>query len=661
VTRVLIIVQNLPVPFDRRVWLECQALISDGRQVAVVRPKGGGDPAYEVINTVALYKYRPYAPGGSKLSFVTEYAYSFLATAWLTLRARRSGRFGVIQACNPPDIFWPIVLALRALGGTRFVFDHHDLCPERYESRFPDRPKLPHKVPRALERSTHRTADHVIATNEFSRDLAVTRSGKSEDLRGLPRTEEVHVHRRSWRFWLLVLAGVTAAVTAVATVVLPVARPEKAGSVARPEKVGYNGVGLTPLMGWSTWNYIGGDPTRANVEAQAAALKSSGLFAAGYKYVIIDDDYYECPGSQGPAVDQYGRWVVAPSNFPAVDGVPGLEVVANYVHSLGEKIGFYVTPGISDQAVRENTPIEGTPYTADHIADGISEHNYNCGGMQGINYSKPGAQAFIDSWARELASWGADYIKLDGVGSGDIADVKAWSEALRHTGRPIHLELSSSLPIADASTWAKYSNGWRTGPDSECYCGHPFPLTQWGYVQSRFDEVADWAPYGRPGGFNDYDSIELGDGPTDEGITASEEQSMMSLWAMAASPLVINADLTHLDPTDVTYLKNSAVIAVDQDSIDAKRIVDSGNEQVYAKTEKNGDIILGLFNISGSAETTDTVNLARAGLHGSGTATNLWTGASGGTVSGTYSVTLGAGAVQLLRIVPRSGSGSTTK
>ena len=76
-TRVLIIVQNLPVPFDRRVWLECEALISDGHQVAVVCPKGHGDPAHEVINTVELYKYRPYAPGGSKVSFITEYAYSF--------------------------------------------------------------------------------------------------------------------------------------------------------------------------------------------------------------------------------------------------------------------------------------------------------------------------------------------------------------------------------------------------------------------------------------------------------------------------------------------------------------------------------------------------------------------------------------------------------
>jgi len=179
VTRVLIIVQNLPVPFDRRVWLECQALLSAGHQVAVVCPKGDGDPAYQVIDTVELYKYRPYAPGGSKAGFIAEYAYSFLATAWLTLKARRSGRFAVMQACNPPDIFWPIALALRAIDRTRFIFDHHDLCPELYESRFPSGPKLPYKMLRALERRTHRTADHVISTNGSYRDVAVNRSGKA--------------------------------------------------------------------------------------------------------------------------------------------------------------------------------------------------------------------------------------------------------------------------------------------------------------------------------------------------------------------------------------------------------------------------------------------------------------------------------------------------
>jgi glycosyltransferase involved in cell wall biosynthesis len=179
--RVLIIVQNLPVPFDRRVWLECQALVSAGYRVAVVCPKGKDDPGYEVIDLVELYKYRPYAPGGSKLSFIAEYAYSFLATAWGTLKARRSGRFAVIQACNPPDIFWPLGLAFRVLEGTRFVFDHHDLCPELYRSRFPQGPRLPHKGLLALERRTHRAADHVIATNDSYREIAITRGGKRAD------------------------------------------------------------------------------------------------------------------------------------------------------------------------------------------------------------------------------------------------------------------------------------------------------------------------------------------------------------------------------------------------------------------------------------------------------------------------------------------------
>ena len=179
--RILIIVQNLSVPFDRRVWLECQALISAGYRVAVVCPKGRGEPAYEVINSVELYRYRPYAPGGSKVSFIAEYAYSFLATTWKALKARRSGRFAVVQACNPPDIFWPLAQAFRATEGTRFVFDHHDLCPELFQSRFPAGPKLPYKGLLALERRTHQAADHVIATNDSYREIAMTRGGKRAD------------------------------------------------------------------------------------------------------------------------------------------------------------------------------------------------------------------------------------------------------------------------------------------------------------------------------------------------------------------------------------------------------------------------------------------------------------------------------------------------
>jgi len=437
-----------------------------------------------------------------------------------------------------------------------------------------------------------------------------------------------------------------------------------AAAGSAPARAESNGVGATPAMGWSSWSFIRHDPTASDIEAQASALVSSGLAAAGYDYVNIDDFWYDCPGSQGPDVDSYGRWVTDATEFPpGPDGENGIEVVANYVHSLGLKFGLYVTPGLSDQAVAENTPIEGTSYTADEIATSTSENNYNCGGMTGINYSEPGAQAFVDSWADEFASWGVDYVKLDGVGDSDVGDVEAWSAALEQTGRPIHLELSNSLDMANAATWAQYSNGWRTGGDIECYCSSTssYPLTDWSNVQGRFAQVAQWQPYGGPGAFNDYDSIEVGNGAADDGITDPEAQSQLSLWAMAASPLLLGTDLTNLDSTELGYLENSSVIAVDQDGIDARRVVSNVNQQVFAKTEQNGDVILGLFNYSGTASQTVTVSLAAAGIDGSATATDLWTGDSAGTLSGTYSATLGPGAVQLLKLVPVSGTqGATT-
>jgi glycosyltransferase involved in cell wall biosynthesis len=177
--RVLIIVQNLPVPFDRRVWLECRTLSEAGYQVVVVCPKGPSDPGYAVLDGVELYKYRPYAPGGGKASFVVEYVYSFLATLLLTMKAARKGRFDVIQSANPPDIFWPIGILFRATHGSRFVFDHHDLCPETYSSRFPGGSKLIFRALCFLERRTVRTADHVISTNDSYRATVIERDGVS--------------------------------------------------------------------------------------------------------------------------------------------------------------------------------------------------------------------------------------------------------------------------------------------------------------------------------------------------------------------------------------------------------------------------------------------------------------------------------------------------
>jgi alpha-galactosidase len=416
-----------------------------------------------------------------------------------------------------------------------------------------------------------------------------------------------------------------------------------------------------PAMGWSSWSFLRSGPTAAKVEAQAKALASSGLHADGYDYVNLDDFWYDCPGGQGPDVDANGRWMTNASTFPPSGSTNGIQVVANYVHSLGLKFGLYVTPGISDQAVADKSPIAGTSYTANEIADGDSENNYNCGGMQGIDYSKPGAQAFINSWADEFASWGVDYLKLDGVGSFDTADVQAWSTALNQSGRPILLELSNSLNINDGTTWSSLANSWRTGGDVECYCGSngsSYPLTDWNNVSARFNAAASWQPYAGNGGWNDYDSTEVGNGSND-GLTAPERQTQLSLWSLASAPLLLGVDLTNLDSGDLALLKNTAVIAVDQDGIPADRVIDSGNEQVFDKRQQNGTWDIGIFNTDTSASHSFSVSLAQLGLSGSANITDLWSGASDGTSDGTFTTTVQPGGVTLISATPTTGTGGT--
>jgi len=414
-----------------------------------------------------------------------------------------------------------------------------------------------------------------------------------------------------------------------------------------------NGLERTPVLGWSSWSFLRKHPTAARMKAQALALHNSGLQKIGYQYVNLDDFWYQCPGPQGPNVDAYGRWMTDPSTFPAQGDSDGIKVVADYIHSLGMKFGIYVTPGISRQAVSRNTPIKGTSYTAAQIADSsLEENNYNCKGMVRIDYNKPGAQEYTNSWVDMLASWGVDYIKIDGMKNTNAADVMAWSNAIRQSGRPMVLDVTQGdFTSSIAPTLMKYANQWEFAPDVECYrCdkgGSSYPLTSWPKVANRFNYVAEWQPYAGPGGFNDYDSIEIGNGSND-GLTPVERQTQISLWALGAAPFILGIDLTHLDPTDLQkYLENSAVLAVDQDSIAAKRVLNTGNHQVFAKKEPNGDMIVGLFNIGGKAENV-SVRASTLGLpeNGNGYSIHdLWTGETKKTSSAISAVVPSHGVV----------------
>jgi glycosyltransferase involved in cell wall biosynthesis len=179
-THVLIIVQNLPVPLDRRVWLECQALINRGYDVSVICPKGPGDPSRQRIDGVDIYKYKPAPETDSLLSFAWEFAYSWVRTAVLSVKVWARRRFSIMQACNPPDTYWLLARMWRPFG-VKFVFDHHDLNPELFLSRF-GTPEgrlatAEYKGLLWLERRTYRAADRVISTNESYKAIAVRRGG----------------------------------------------------------------------------------------------------------------------------------------------------------------------------------------------------------------------------------------------------------------------------------------------------------------------------------------------------------------------------------------------------------------------------------------------------------------------------------------------------
>jgi glycosyltransferase involved in cell wall biosynthesis len=179
--KILILVENLPVPFDRRVWQEATSLRRAGYVVSVICPKGKGwDAAEETIEGVHIFRHDlPFEAEGA-LGYLREYGSALFHQARLALRVRRRIGFDVIQACNPPDLLFLTALPYRLLFGTRFIFDHHDLSPELFETKF-GRGGMLHKLVSLAEKMTFRMADVSIATNETFRDIAISRGGMSPD------------------------------------------------------------------------------------------------------------------------------------------------------------------------------------------------------------------------------------------------------------------------------------------------------------------------------------------------------------------------------------------------------------------------------------------------------------------------------------------------
>ncbi len=194
--RVLILVENLSVPIDRRVWQEARALVDAGYDVDVACPRGAKHDTepFAEIEGVRIHRYQLHAATGGPVGYIQEYGLALWNSLALALRLGRDGRFAVVHACNPPDLFFLVALVLK-LRGARFVFDHHDLVPELFQSRFPGRRQILYRLCLVLERLTFGLADVVISPNESYRNVALTRGrmppGRVHVVRSAPDMDRI--------------------------------------------------------------------------------------------------------------------------------------------------------------------------------------------------------------------------------------------------------------------------------------------------------------------------------------------------------------------------------------------------------------------------------------------------------------------------------------
>jgi hypothetical protein len=445
-----------------------------------------------------------------------------------------------------------------------------------------------------------------------------------------------------------------AAVLAVTLLSAFVTTATPPAAAARPASV----VAQHPYLGWSSWslestNYPGVDPTgqesyltEQHVLTQADALAAK-LKSHGYEYVNIDAGWLG-------GFDAYARPVPNATTFP-----DGIRHIADHVHREGLKLGIYLAVGLDVRAYGGGTvPIFGAPdcHTSDLVyPDKRLTNGWDTSYL--INYASPCGQAYANSIANELAGWQVDFLKMDGVGPGsgqgdanhdNTPDVEAWSVALRATGRPIQYVLSWSLSHNDIATWQRYSNGWRVDTDVECYCD---TLVTWNNsVKQRWNDVVQWIPDAGPGHWNNLDSLDVGVGAMD-GITDTERQSYMTLWAIEAAPLYEGDDLTQLDSYGLSLLTNDEVIAVDQAGIPARPVSQNTDQQVWVARNPDGSDTVALFNLGGAAATV-TANWSDLGLAGTASVRDLWSHADVGVANGSFSATLPSHGSRLFRITP---------
>ena len=359
----------------------------------------------------------------------------------------------------------------------------------------------------------------------------------------------------------------------------------------------------TPPMGWNSWDAFATTVTEAQTKAQADYM-AKNLKKYGWQYIVVDIQWYEPKADSfnyrvgAPlTMNEWGLLEPAPNKFPSAANGKGFKELAAYVHSKGLKFGIHMMRGIPRQAVAQNTPVKGTTVRAADIADTNSVCPWNPD-MYGVDMSKPGAQAYYDSIFAQAASWGLDFVKVDDLSRPYHGpEIEGIRRAIDKTGRPIVFSTSpGETPLASAEHVSKNANMWRMSDDF---------WDAWPALFEQFERTRKWAPSIGEGHFPDADMLPLGAVRQVPGYTGGpwtrfskdEQQTMMTLWAMARSPLMMGGDMTKNDEWTLSLLTNEEMLRVNQKSENNHQLFNhDGHIAWVADVPGSNDKYLGVFN-----------------------------------------------------------------
>lgn len=421
-----------------------------------------------------------------------------------------------------------------------------------------------------------------------------------------------------------------------------------------------------PPMGWNSYDAWGTSVTESETLENARFMREK-LLSHGWQYIVIDARWYDSISSfddrdfnkerSGAKLfaDEFGRVTPATNRFPSAANGKGFKPLADQIHAMGLKLGFHMMRGIPRQAVRARTPIEGSPFTAADAGDPKSTCGW-CPDMFGVRNTEAG-QAWYDACARLWAAWGIDFVKVDDLSSPYYAsEIAMIRKALDKCGRPIVLSTSAGpTPVAEAKHVSTHANMWRISGDFWDIWGESHRSG----LNHQFDLLAQWQGVGGPGHWPDADMIPLGHigikctiaGPDRQTrFTRDEQRTLMSLWAIAPSPLMLGNHLPDTDEWTLSLLTNDEVLAVNQDALGnpARRVTQGNGTEIWVKTLEDGGTAVGLFNRS-AASTNIELGWTAVGLTGKQTLRNLWTHKDLGRFDGEFSAEVPAHGVLFMK------------